>query len=261
MIISGALPLKRFNSVGSRAYAELMRERPGDLFIRLEALANDQGCSEDLGFTLNWRKVTNRFELGSVLWEAFGLDMPLDKYAGDSYAWNWLSAALYETLVGGDMRYVAKKRKEEIERWVLTESSRSYHRHLVSGPLFVFRNNWPNIEKAMCMLAESNRPKKGEIPLLTFSEVHERMTGKRELAYGSVAHLGTLLYVDPKTKKLRDNLSDKPGEPQQLSTFFKQLDLTVDYESMSARELLDFVGRLKNFAPLVEQVRKENPNL
>jgi hypothetical protein len=251
------LAVRRFNDAGLIRFQEILKIRSTDIFVQLENLINDKNFSESMNVVLNWKAVSNRRDLAEVMWELFGETKPLASNAGDRQIWNWLAAALFETLHDGNVALAMKKRGEEIERWVLTESSRSYHRHLVSGPFFVFQNNWPDVDKAMAMLAEPTRPTKGVLPVLIFSEVHERITGKRELSYGKLAHLATLLYVDPATNKIRDNLTDKPGEPQQLSTFCRQLDLTVDYESMDVRELLNFLP--SNFAGLVSRVKSENP--
>jgi len=257
MIVSKKLALRRFNDAGLKKFEEILKNRNGKLFSELESLIDDPELSESLNVDLDWKSVTNRRDIAEVMWEVFGSGKPLSTKAGDRQIWNWLSAALFETLHAGDISLALKRSAEEIERWVLTESSRSYHRHLVSGPFFVFQNNWPDVDKAMAMLAEPTRPTKGVLPVLIFSEVHERITGKRELSSGKLAHLATLLYVDPATKKIRDNLTDKPGEPQQLSTFCRQLDLTVDYESMDVKELLNFLP--SNFSDLVVKVKSENP--
>jgi hypothetical protein len=257
MILKKKLAVRRFNDDGLLRYQQILKVRSTNIFVDLENLVNDKNFSEPMNVDLNWKDVCNRRDLAEVMWELFGENKPLASNAGDRQVWNWLAAALFETLHSGDLALVMKRRGEEIERWVLTESSRSYHRHLVSGPFFVFQNNWPDVDNAMAMLAEPTRPTKGVLPLLIFSEVHERITGKRELSYGKLAHLATLLYVDPATKRIRDNLTDKPGEPQQLSTFCRQLDLTVDYESMDVKDLLNFLP--SNFAGLVARVKSENP--
>jgi hypothetical protein len=259
MILSESLGIRRFTDAGSLKFEKIIKNRSKDLFHHLEELVSDQKLSDPLGFDLSWKPVKNRRDLAEVMWEIFGMSKPLASMSGDRQIWNWLSAALFETLHEGDLSLALKRKHEEFERWILTESSRSYHRHLVSGPFFVFQNNWPDVDNAMAMLAEPTRPTKGVPSTLIFSEVHERITGKRELSQGKMAHLATLLYVDPATGRIRDNLTDKPGEPQQLSTFCRQLDLTVDYESMEVGELLDFLPN--NFADLVAKVRIENPKL
>ena len=257
MILKKELAVRRFNDAGLIRFQEILKIRSTDIFVQLENLVKDKNFSESMNVDLKWKAVSNRRDLAEVMWELFGENKPLASNAGDRQIWNWLAAALFETLHNGNVDLAMKKKGEEIERWVLTESSRSYHRHLVSGPFFVFQNNWPDVDKAMAMLAEPTRPTKGVLPVLIFSEVHERITGKRELSYGKLAHLATLLYVDPATNKIRDNLTDKPGEPQQLSTFCRQLDLTVDYESMDVKDLLNFLP--SNFAGLVARVKSENP--
>lgn len=259
MILTKSLAIRRFNEAGSSAFEKIIKNRSKEVFLELEELISDPKLSSPLGIDLHWKAVKNRRDLAEVMWEVFGNSKPLASMSADRQIWNWLSAALFETLHEGDLPLALKRKDEEFERWILTESSRSYHRHLVSGPFFVFQNNWPDIDNAMAMLAEPTRPTKGVPATLIFSEVHERITGKRELSQGKMAHLATLLYVDPSTGRIRDNLTDKPGEPQQLSTFCRQLDLTVDYESMEVKELLDFLPN--NFAALVAKVKTENPNL
>ena len=259
MIISTKLHIRRFNDSGLIKFEEILKNRTLNIFTDLDSILSDSSFSEPLNVELTWKDVVNRLDLAEVMWDVFGNGQVLSAESGDRYIWNWLAAALFETLHAGDVSLALKRKDEEIERWILTESSRSYHRHLVSGPFFVFQNNWPEVDKAMAMLAEPTKRTKGVLPVLIFSEVHERIAGKRELSYGNLAHLATLLYVDPATKKIRDNLTDKPGEPQQLSTFCRQLDLTVDYESMGVKELLKFLPL--NFAGLVAKVIAENPQL
>jgi len=239
-----------FNSAGNAKFIELLRNRPKNLFAELDKLTSDSNYSTIFVHKLSWSTPKDRLELAEILWKAFGINGELNSHAGNTNVWNWLSAKLFETLVKGDMKYVIKRKGEEIERWVLLETSRSFHRHHVSGPFVAYRNNWPNVHGALSQLVG---------PVLELSEVAERTAGKREMAYGNVAALSTLLYVDPKTRKIRTGITDKSGEAQQLSKFFKQLDLTVDYEAMSVRELLDFLP--SNFSELVKKVKKENPHL
>ena len=244
------LEVRLFNAQGTLKFIELLKERPLDLFSRLERLCESDEYSEKTGLSLDWRYPVDRLDLAWILWNAFGEQGILSEFSGNAAVWNWLSALLFESLVNGDMGYVQRRAGEEIERWVLLETSRSYHRHHVSGPFFALKNNWPNSYAAMSQIVG---------PVLELSEVAERIAGKRELSHGSVAELSTRLYVDPKTKLIRKGLTDKPGEAQQLSKFFKQLDLTVDYESMSVSQLLNFLP--SNFSDLVKRVKKENPDL
>ena len=254
MIIENQLiEISQFNTEGTSRFIDLLRNRPIDIFKQLEDLTSDEKYIEQLNLKLNWRMPSNRWDLAEILWESFGDSGELRLYAGSAPMWNWLSAKLFETLHDGYINYVRreKKKDQEIIQWVLLETSRSYHRHRVSGPFFAYRNNYPKVEAALSQLTGQG--------VLVLSEVAERIAGKRELSYGTGAELSTLLYVDPRTRQIRENLSDKPGEAQQLSKFLKQLDLTVDYESMSVKELLDFLPG--NFSELVKKVKKENPSL
>jgi hypothetical protein len=252
MITDKYIDVSLFNSAGTSMFINILQNRPPDIFKQLENITSDDRYIERLNLKLAWRIPSNRWDLAEILWQSFGDDGDLRGYAGSAQLWNWISAKLFETLHNGDIDYVRqeKKKRQEIEQWVLLETSRSYHRHRVSGPFFAYRNNYPRVQAALSQLTG---------PVLELSEVAERIAGKRELSYGAVAELSTLLYVDPKSGQIRKKITDKPGEAQQLSTFFKQLDLTVDYESMSVKELLDFLPA--NFSELVRKVKNENQDL
>ena len=120
-----------FNMEGTFKFIELLQNRPSDIFKQLEALTSDEKYIEKLNLKLHWRTPANRWHLAEILWESFGDKGDLREYAGSAQLWNWLSAKLFETMHDGDLKYVQKKKTQEIEQWVLLETSRSYHRHRV----------------------------------------------------------------------------------------------------------------------------------
>ena len=179
--------------------------------------------------------------MASSLWLIFGKGGPLFKMRADRDLWNWVSAAYLEPLVIADDRKEINTKIGGVDRWILSNSILYAHRHLISGPFFAFEANYPEEKNAMCQLAT---------PVLMPGELVERISGKRQLASGSVCHLATLLYFDRKTNLLRDGITSKSGSPKKFSYYFTQIDRTLDYEGMSAYELLDLLP--KNFSKWAE---------
>jgi hypothetical protein len=98
----------------------------------------------------------------------------------------------------------------------------------------------------MCQLAT---------PVTQPGELVERISGKRNLAAGSVCHLATLLYFDAQKDALRAGLTTPPGNPKKFSYYFSQIDRTIDYEGMTVEELLEIVP--ENFSKWVKLAKKD----
>ena len=242
----------RFNTTGNDAFTTIVREKKPDILDRVDAILKDTKLSE-LVETSNGNSVDieikyheKRFDHAEHLWNVFGHGKPLGHLSGDVNLWNWCSAAWMREIVkssGGSLNEVLGKQEA---RWLLTQDTNRYHRHLVSGPFFALAANYATPANAMCMLAT---------PVIAPGELVERIAGKRSLSIGSACHLATLLYYDPKTKKLRDGITSKPGNPKAFSYYFSQLDVNVDYLAMDVDALLDLLP--KNFERWVKLAKDE----
>jgi hypothetical protein len=219
-----------FTEEGNKKFIELLSDRPANLLDLVDTLADSSEHTKKLKVNMELKSVRNRYELAEHLWSYVNPESQLFNFVGDTYFWNWMAAAWMSTLINLDNRSdLNEKLGKQIERWVLTENVLRYHRHLVSGAYFAYQTNFPNIDNAMCLLATD---------VLAPGEVVERIAGKRSLSTGEICHLATLLYFDPEEKSLRKGVTSPPGNPKAFSRYFSQIDLTVDYEGMSAEELL-----------------------
>ena len=235
------LEIRKFTSEGSEIFANLIQNKPINIIEEVNKLVISESYTVRLDKDIEIDTPKNRFELASSLWLIFGKGGPLFKMRADRDLWNWVSAAYLEPLVIADDRKEINTKIGGVDRWILSNSILYAHRHLISGPFFAFEANYPEEKNAMCQLAT---------PVLMPGELVERISGKRQLASGSVCHLATLLYFDRKTNLLRDGITSKSGSPKKFSYYFTQIDRTLDYEGMSAYELLDLLP--KNFSKWAE---------
>ena len=94
--------IRRFTPVGKSAFEELLNTRPKGLFEKLESLAEDDSRTEKLDVKFTWDdRHTTRLDLAIALWSVFGQGNPLEREAGDSQIWNWLSCKLCPILHAG----------------------------------------------------------------------------------------------------------------------------------------------------------------
>ena len=224
------IEISMFNEQGNKRFEELLLMRPKNLLTLVEELVVASEYINKLNVELELAPLKSRLDLAKHLWKYLNPSTALFEYVGSTFFWNWMAAAWMSTLVNADDRpELQDKLGRQIERWLLTSNTLRYHRHLVSGPFFAYQSNYPNIDEAMCLLATD---------VLAPGEVVERIAGKRSLSTGVVCHVATLLYFDSTEHCLRKGVTSPPGNPKAFSRYFTQIDLTIDYEGMSATELL-----------------------
>lgn len=231
------IELRKFTQSGVEEFKQLLINRPEGLFDRLDELYDDPVFSKPIGVFLEWDETwSTRLSLAKALWKTRTTYPEFEREADDPMLWNWVSCRLFASLHDHieSSATSAKAKKESIVRWIVEESKFRQHRHLVLGPYTAYKNNVKfGDDYSLSQLVQ---------PILAPGEVVERISGKIELAHGEVALLTTWLYVDRNTKKIRDGITSK-GEPQQLSKFFNQIAKTVDYQSMTAKELLKMLPK------------------
>lgn len=228
-----SIEISKFTDAGNKRFEELLMQRPHNLLTLVGALVISPEYVLKLGIAMELKPVKSRFDLADHIWQYVNPTTKLFALTGENYFWNWMAAAWMSTLVSADGRSdLNEKLGKQIERWMLTDNTLRYHRHLVSGAYFSYQSNFPNIENAMCLLATD---------VLAPGEVVERIAGKRSLSTGEICHLATLLYFDLDSNTLRKGVTSPPGNPKAFSRYFGQIDLTIDYEGMSAEELLEIL--------------------
>ena len=247
---------RKFKEDGQAKYIGLLQEKPVDLVQKVADLSQMDAFTENLGVEIHLKPLVTRAEVAHHMDDWFKANPLMSSYSGDAQFWDWLSAAWMKTLIESDPRYPKigtlnlpdslKIIRNEYQRWALTEGTTHYHRHLISNPYFSLVANEDNEAEALCLL-ESNICEPGEVV--------ERIAGTSKFNSGSICHLATLLYIDGQTKKRRAKFSVAPGNPKAFSYYFGQIDLTVDYRSMSVSELLDLLPA--NFASRVALARED----
>jgi hypothetical protein len=247
-----SVDVRRFNPKGKDAFVTIVRTKPSNILDEVDKILNDSTLTETIigsdgkPIQIEVIYIERRFEFAEHLSKWFGQGNSLSGLTGDTNLWDWLSAAWMRTLVESSGQSLEKVLGKQQDRWVLANTLLYYHRHLVSGPFFAYETNLPDPKNAMCMLAT---------PVIAPGEVVERVAGKRSMAIGSVCHLATLLYFDPKLGKLREGHTSSPGNPKAFSYYFSQLDVNVDYLAMNVDALLDLVPQ--NFKRWVDLAKDE----
>ena len=250
--MSKNIDLRRFNSKGKDAFVTVIRGKAPNILDLVDDILNDATMTEVVltsngePLQIEIKYFERRFEFAEHLWKWFGHGMPLSHSMGDTNLWDWLSATWMRTLVESSGQPLLKVLGKQQDRWVVANTILYYHRHLVSGPFFAYEANYPNPQNAMCMLAT---------PVIAPGELFERIAGKRSTSIGSVCHLATLLYFDPKLAELRKGHTSSPGNPKAFSYYFSQLDVNVDYLGMTVDALLDLLP--KNFKRWVDLAKDE----
>lgn len=247
-----AIEIRKFNREGIDEYNNLLLNRPVGLFRRLDEIQKDPNLTTTVGASLEWDDAwTTRLQLAKTLWKAREKSSHFDRAADDNMVWNWISCRLFSALHDYDEKIATSMRgkSESTVRWIVEENKLRQHRHLILGPYTAYKNNLSyGPDYALSQLVQ---------PILLPGEVVERIAGKIELSSGEVALLTTWLYVDRSSNKIRDGIT-KEGEPQQLSKYFNQIAKTVDYQSMTAKELLKLLP--KNFDNWVKLAKSEWAN-
>ena len=231
------IEIRRFNSDGIEAYKNLLLNRPVGLFDQLDELQKDANLTSTIGVSFEWNdEWTTRLQLAKALWKASEKSPQFDRAADDDMVWNWISCRLFAALhdYNEENAITLKAKSESTARWIVEENKLRQHRHLILGPYTAFKNNVSfGTDYALSQLVQ---------PILLPGEVVERIAGKIELSSGEVALLSTWLYVDRSHRKIREGIT-RQGEPQQLSKYFNQIAKTVDYQSMTAKELLKLLPK------------------
>ena len=217
--------IRRFSDAQLIEFQMLIAEKPADFASNASKLADSAEAIADAG-DYEIRNYTNRRDLADQLLETFGPNQRASHVAMDRNMWSWLAAAHAPSVMIG--KYSRKIGSES--RWIPIRTSLRFHRHAFEGPFLVALANRHDLDAAMAALATD---------VMEPGEVAERVTGKAQMAYGAGMALATYLYYDTKNQQLKRGVSAHAvGGARRLSYFLSQIDLTLDYPSMSLEDLL-----------------------
>ena len=180
------------------------------------------------------RSFPNRFEAAKYLDEKFS-SPSFQGVEGDKGVWTWLSLFYFDQLCakGRD----GKLKPGEIARWIPdNDNFRKYYRHLLRGPLSIYRAHKDDPHRALALLCG---------PLHEPGDVVEQLAARQELVTNrAVMEAATNLYVVPATKKLKRGAAGRGGgSARRLADVFNQLDVTWDLYGMSADSVIRLLPR------------------
>jgi hypothetical protein len=227
------------------------------LFLGIRNLLNSPEYTKSLPLEIEVIPFSRRRDLAKHLWTTIGeSEISNQNIIGDPNIWNWISAAWLETLVTNHVGVSCsecQKNSQDLsklvgdyKRWVLIESSRRYHWHLLSHPFFVYQANLASPRSAEAFLATD---------VLHPGDLVDKIASNRRFIGEPVSDLATLLYFDRSTDALRPGRSNRLGEVNQLSRFLNQIDRTIDFEGMGAESLVNLLP--ENFKEWVAYAKKE----
>lgn len=241
-----SIRVRSFTPEGTSAFANLILAKPHNIVSEVRKLIQVSSLTQETGADIEIRDPKNRLGMAKILWEVFGEQGLLYSRRRDRDLWNWVAAAYFETLLNSDIRINVNRKIGGVDRWIMSGSVLYAHRHLVSGPFFAYEANISDPKRAMCQLST---------PVTEPGELVERISGKRELSSGSPCHLATLMYYDSEKGVLRPGLTTPPGNPKKFGTYFKQIERTLDFESMDASALLEVLP--SNFDKWKKHAKRE----
>jgi hypothetical protein len=149
---------------------------------------------------------------------------------GDSGVWAWLSLFYFEQICSTDRN--GNLKPGEVARWIPdNDNFRKYYRHLLRGPLSIYRAHKDDPNRALALLCG---------PIKEPGDVVEQLAARQELVTNrAVIQVATTLYVDSATKKLRRGAAGRSGgSVRRLADILNQFDVTWDLYGMNANALI-----------------------
>jgi hypothetical protein len=245
--------IRRFTAAGNDRFIELITTRPNNLTDLVSDLAFSDEYTIKSHLSTPFEVPKTRRDLGESLIKYLGEGQALRAFSRDPLLWNWISAALMPHLLGSpaDFGYIG-----ETERWILSQASFRYYRHLCAGAFFAYEAHADNPDRAMAILCQDiRRP----------GDVVGQIQGTEDLAYSVGAEVATLLYFDATTRQIKAGAGGKgPGSARRLAAnYLNQIRVTVDFKGMKAKEIYDLLpaefDRFKLKAPMqVEDLGDED---
>ena len=177
---------------------------------------------------LHRRPFATRFELAESLVERLESGQAEDH--ADAGLWAWLALYFFDQLCPAQGK--GGRRVGARVRWIPAVGNfRRYYRHLVAGPVGVFRAHRGNPEAARVLLCT---------PPHQPGEVVEQLTSRQELVRNpAVVGAATLLYFDSETGGVKRGAAGRgPGSARRLADVLNQLDVTWDLHAMTAEGVL-----------------------
>ena len=222
--------VRRFNERGLRAFRDYLRsldERPAT--EPPMDLLEDPNLIDEPEWTawVGQPESTGRYDMARYL------DKCLPDVPGlfdDRGLWAWLSLFLFDHVCPADP--AGNRRPGRMYRHILEGDYRHGHRHLLAGPLMVYRMHG---DDAAIMLTG---------PVHAESRYHHEIASRQDLVSNrAIVRAATILYYDRASGAPRPGgLSrEQPGNLYRFVTVLRQLAVNYDLYATSAERLIDIL--------------------
>lgn len=226
--------LRRFNELGLECFRDYLIEANGGGTVEppLRLLSSDEMTEVVDARPLPVSEFSSRLEMAAAAHDSFGglLGSGLDR---DSGFWAWVALAWIDVLL--PKANGKRGRPLSIYRWIPdVNNPRTFHRHLVAGPVLIYGDHQDYPERALAVLCGlPSRP----------GEVSEQLLSNRTLCSSpGIMEVATRLYVNSETRVLKRGASGKSsGSARRLIDVLSQLERTWDVQSLSADQILDLL--------------------
>ncbi len=226
--------LRRFNELGLERFRDYLIEANGGGTVEPppRLLASDEMTEVVDARPLPDGEFASRLEMAAAAHDSFGglLGSGLDR---DSRFWAWVALAWIDVLLPKEKG--KRGRPLSIYRWIPdVNNPRTFHRHLVAGPVLIYGDHRDNPDRALAVLC--GRPSRP-------GEVSEQLLSNRTLCSSpGIMEVASRLYVNPETRVLKRGASGKSsGSARRLIDVLAQLERTWDVQSLSADQILDLL--------------------
>jgi hypothetical protein len=229
--------LRRLNRLGISRFADFLRqveEATEKVGVPTEILT-DVAASDGLAARLEIapRTFADRMAAGKYLYDLFsGIEaLQLDRDAG---VWAWLSLFYFEQLCMH--KRDGSLKPGEFARWVPSDNSRRYYRHLLAGPYLIYRAYRDAPESARIVLCQ---------PVQNPGDFVEQLASRQEfIQHRAAIEAATLLYFDVmsgRPKRATSPTEHKPGTLRRFVDVVNQFELTCDLFSISGEDLIQML--------------------
>lgn len=126
-----------------------------------------------------------------------------------------------------------------VDRYIPSDNDRLFYRHLIRANWLLYRDHGENA-RFMLMTSKSSAR-----PLSVGGELLEQITGRQGLIHRKkvIAAINTM-FVDPDTKRpVSGATGGGPGTARRFGKVLRQLDLTIDPETLTSEELISMLPR------------------
>lgn len=225
--------LSRLNERGLSAFGEYLRALAAEPTTEVpwQILADENLSEEACGGVVTVEKAFgSRMEVASYLDE---LLQNVEDVASDRGLWGWLSLRYFNSTC--PLEDSGERRPGALSRHIPEPGDfRKYYRHLLAGPLMIYRAHKDDPARAHALLCT---------PVSKPGDIVEQLASRQELVTNrAIVKLATKLYVEGYPARPKRGASGRGrGSVRRFAKVLNQMDLTWDLYSMSDQQLLELL--------------------